>query len=35
MRMIADMRDTVIYTVLAGGNSIEPLSAHYTNQLQL
>lgn len=35
MRMIADMRDTVIYTVLAGGNSGEPLSAHYTNQLQL
>ncbi|MBK9248227.1 MAG: penicillin acylase family protein [Ignavibacteria bacterium] len=35
MRMIADMRDSVIYTVLAGGNSGEPLSAHYTNQLQL
>jgi penicillin amidase len=35
MRFIADMKDTVIYSVLPGGNSGEPLSAHYSDQVQL
>ncbi|HRE58152.1 MAG TPA: penicillin acylase family protein [Candidatus Kapabacteria bacterium] len=35
MRFIADMEDSVVYTVLPGGISGEPLSAHYSNQIQL
>ncbi len=35
MRFIADMNDTVVYSVLPGGNSGEPLSAHYSDQVQL
>ncbi|MBS1536494.1 MAG: penicillin acylase family protein [Bacteroidetes bacterium] len=35
MRFIADMKDTVVYSVLPGGNSGEPLSAHYSDQVQL
>ena len=35
MRFIADMEDSVVYTVLPGGISGEPLSAHYSDQIQL
>lgn len=35
MRFIADMEDSVVYTVVPGGISGEPLSAHYSNQIQL
>jgi len=35
MRFIADMKDLVVYSVLPGGNSGEPLSAHYSDQVQL
>lgn len=35
MRFIADMEDSVVYTVVPGGISGEPLSAHYSDQIQL
>lgn len=35
MRFIADMQDSVIYSVLPGGTSGQPLSAHYSDQMQL
>lgn len=35
MRFIADMQDTIVYTVLPGGSSGQPLDAHYYDQLQL
>jgi penicillin amidase len=35
MRFIADMQDTVVYSVLPGGASGQPLSAHYSDQMQL
>lgn len=34
-RFIADMEDSVVYTVIPGGVSGEPLSAHYSDQIQL
>jgi len=35
MRFIADMEDSVVYTVIPGGTSGEPLSPHYSDQIQL
>lgn len=35
MRFIADMEDTVAISIVPGGVSGEPLSAHYSDQLQL
>ncbi|MES2767300.1 MAG: penicillin acylase family protein [Bacteroidota bacterium] len=35
MRFIADMQDSVVYSVLPGGASGQPLSAHYSDQMQL
>jgi penicillin amidase len=35
MRFIADMEDSVVYSVLPGGASGQPLSAHYSDQMQL
>ncbi len=35
MRLLIDMQDTIIQTIVPGGVSGEPLSAHYSDQLQL
>lgn len=35
MRFVADMRDSVVRTILPGGNSGQALSPHYANQMQL
>lgn len=35
MRFIADMEDSVAFSIVPGGVSGEPLSAHYSDQLQL
>lgn len=35
MRFVCDMQDTVVQVILPGGNSGQPLSAHYANQVQL
>ena len=35
VRIISDMRDTSVYCVLPGGVSGEPLSSHYSDQVQL
>ncbi|MCC6846250.1 MAG: penicillin acylase family protein [Bacteroidetes bacterium] len=35
MRFIADMDDSVAYSIVPGGASGEPLSAHYSDQIQL
>ncbi len=35
MRFIADMNDSLVYTILAGGNSNDVISPNYSDQLQL
>ena len=35
VRVISDMRDSMLYCVLPGGVSGEPLSSHYSDQVQL
>lgn len=35
IRVISDMRDSMLYCVLPGGVSGEPLSSHYSDQVQL
>ncbi len=35
MRFVTDMEDSVVYTVLPGGSSGQPLDAHYADQIQL
>jgi penicillin amidase len=35
MRIISDLEDSVVYTVLPGGTSGEPLSSHYSDQVQI
>ncbi len=35
MRFVCDMQDSVVQVILPGGNSGQPLSAHYANQVQL
>lgn len=35
MRFLADMEDSVAYSIVPGGASGEPLSAHYSDQIQL
>ena len=35
MRIVSDMQDSVMYCVLPGGSSGEPLSSHYSDQVQL
>jgi len=35
VRVISDMRDSMMYCVLPGGVSGEPLSSHYSDQVQL
>lgn len=35
MRFVCDMEDSVVHLILPGGNSGQPLSAHYANQVQL
>lgn len=35
MRIIADLRDSVVYTVVPGGVSGQPLAPHYSDQIQL
>lgn len=35
MRLICDMQDSTVQMILPGGNSGQPLSAHYANQMQL
>ena len=35
IRLISDMNDSIVYTVLPGGVSGEPLSSHYSDQVQL
>lgn len=35
MRFVADMQDSVVYSVVPGGVSGQPLDAHYADQLQL
>ncbi|HYF02836.1 MAG TPA: penicillin acylase family protein [Patescibacteria group bacterium] len=35
MRFVADLQDSVVYSVLPGGSSGQPLSAHYSDQMQL
>jgi penicillin amidase len=35
VRVISDMRDSMLYFVLPGGVSGEPLSSHYSDQVQL
>lgn len=35
MRIICDLRDTVVYSVVPGGVSGQPLSPHYADQVQL
>ena len=35
VRIISDMSDTLVYCVLPGGVSGEPLSSHYSDQVQL
>lgn len=35
MRIVCDMQDSVVYTIVPGGSSGQPLSAQYTNQMQL
>ncbi|MFN4766570.1 MAG: penicillin acylase family protein [Ignavibacteria bacterium] len=35
VRIISDMRDSMVYCVLPGGVSGEPLSSHYSDQVQL
>lgn len=34
-RFVCAMRDTVCYTILPGGSSGQPMSQHYTNQINL
>ncbi len=35
MRFVCDLQDSVIYTVLPGGSSGQPLDAHYSDQIHL
>lgn len=35
MRIVCDMEDSVVYAILPGGNSGQPLSRDYANQIQL
>lgn len=35
MRLICDMQDSTVQMIVPGGNSGQPLSAHYANQMQL
>ncbi|MBL7999972.1 MAG: penicillin acylase family protein, partial [Candidatus Kapabacteria bacterium] len=35
MRFVCNMRDSVVYSVVPGGSSGQPLDAHYSDQLQL
>ncbi len=35
MRLVTDLEDSVVYSVLPGGSSGQPLDAHYSDQVQL
>ncbi len=35
MRLICDLNDTVIYSIMPGGNSGDPMNSNYSNQIQI
>ena len=35
MRFICDLNDTIIYSIMPGGNSGDPMNSNYSNQIQI